>query len=138
MSLVRAEVAEDSASSGSDSSEDVPPGFADVTPVRRSSSRDACALGAVPRNLTRLFVRGVPAAASLDELKAAFSQFGPVVSVKIPASRRESLEPLPKIAFIQFTNAAQADWAKSVMDGAQLRDRNGDVFEGASLMIDFS
>jgi len=119
---------------------DAPPGFEDIVPLRRRTSRDSVSFGAVPRNLTRLFIRGVPAEVTPGDLKFAFSQFGHVVSVKIPAPKRDLADgPVPyRMAFVSFANAAQADEARRTMENTQLRDRNGNVFEGTAITIDFS
>ncbi|EOA13505.1 hypothetical protein CARUB_v10026566mg [Capsella rubella] len=63
-------------------------------------------------NNTTIFVGGLDANVTDEELKSIFGQFGELIHVKIPPGKR--------CGFVQFANRANAEHALSVLNGTQL------------------
>ncbi|CAL9243597.1 unnamed protein product [Arabidopsis halleri] len=63
-------------------------------------------------NNTTIFVGGLDANVTDDELKSIFGQFGELLHVKIPPGKR--------CGFVQYANRATAEHALSVLNGTQL------------------
>ena len=70
---------------------------------------------------TKLFVGGIPYRMTDEELKAAFSDAGQVVSVFIPMDR-ETQRPRG-FAFVEMADEAMADKAIAMFDGKEIGGR---------------
>jgi len=73
----------------------------------------------------RVFVGGIPYAATEDELKAHFSAAGTVVSVFLPIEKETGRKR--GFGFVEFANAESAQAAIEALDGSMVEGRQINV-----------